>query len=53
MKNWKTTLGGILAAIGQYLINSEAGWLNIAGQVISGIGLLLLGAAAQDSSVKQ
>jgi hypothetical protein len=53
MKNWKTTLGGIMAAIGQYLTQAESGWLNIAGQVISGIGLLLLGAAAQDSSVSK
>ncbi len=52
MKNWKTTLGGILAAAGQYLINSESGWLSIVGQVLSGVGLLLLGAAAQDSTKK-
>jgi hypothetical protein len=53
MKNWKTTLGGILAATGQYLINHEQGWMNIAGQIVSAIGLLLLGSAASDAkSVK-
>lgn len=51
MKNWKTTVGGILAAAGQYLLD-QPGWLHIAGQIVSAIGLLLLGAAAQDTANK-
>lgn len=47
-KSWKTTLGGVLAAVGGYLTNSTTGWLNVVGQVVSGIGLLLLGGAAKD-----
>ena len=52
MKNWKTTLGGILAAIGSYLVNSQVGWANVIGQVAQAVGLFLVGAAAQDSATK-
>lgn len=52
MKNWKTTVGGILAAVGSYLVNSnQTGWINILGQVCSAVGLLLLGGAAKDKNV--
>lgn len=47
MTNWKTTLAGLIAAIGTYL-QSQSGWLQIAGQVISAIGLLMLGHSAAD-----
>ena len=47
MTNWKTTLGGILAAIGTYL-TSQQGWIGITGQVVSAVGLLLLGHSAAD-----
>lgn len=50
MKNWKTTLGGILAAAGSYLSNSQTGALQVVGQVLQAIGLFLLGAVAQDAS---
>lgn len=43
MKNWKTTLGGVLAAVGTYLVNSQTGVLNIVGQACSFVGLLLMG----------
>ena len=48
MKNWKTTLGGILAAVGTYLANSQTGTLNIVGQCLNIVGMLLLGGAAVD-----
>ena len=48
MKNWKTTLGGVLAAIGTYLTNSQTGVLNVIGQIMSIVGTLLLGTAAAD-----
>lgn len=51
MRNWKTTLGGCLAAIGVYFQN-QAGWQSIVGQVLSAIGLLLVGGAAKDHDVK-
>lgn len=49
MKNWKTTVGGILAAIGSYLVNSQTGVLNIIGQIAQVIGIFLVGATAADA----
>jgi len=51
MINWKTTLGGILSAAGTYLTNSTSGWLHIVGQVLTMVGLLLLGGMAKDHNV--
>lgn len=42
MKNWKTTLGGILTAIG--LANQNKSW----GNVVAAIGALLAGVSARD-----
>ena len=53
MKNWKTTLGGLLAAAGSYLVNSQTGVLNLVGQIVQAVGLFFLGFAAQDSSSKK
>lgn len=47
--NWKTTIGGVLAAIGSYLVNSQTGILALAGQIAQVIGVFLIGAMAQDS----
>ena len=47
MANWKTTAAGIIAAVGTYL-QTQTGWLQIAGQVISAVGLLMLGHSASD-----
>jgi len=51
--NWKTTIGGLLAALGSYLVNSQTGWLQVAGQVAQAIGLFFLGASAQDSKAAE
>lgn len=48
--NWKTTLGGVLAAVGSYLVNSQTGWVNVLGQVCQAVGLFFLGASAKDAS---
>lgn len=48
--NWKTTIGGILAAVGSYLVNSQTGTLNLIGQIAQVIGMFLIGAMAQDAS---
>lgn len=54
MKNWKTTVGGIMAAVGGVLINTNpTGWVNILGQVLSAVGLLLVGGSAKDASNKE
>lgn len=49
MKNWKTTVGGILAAVGSYLVNTQIGVLNVVGQIMQVVGIFLVGAAAQDA----
>jgi hypothetical protein len=50
MKNWKTTIGGILGAVGTYLSNSQVGTLQVVGQILQALGVFLIGAAAQDAS---
>jgi len=48
--NLKTTLGGILAAVGTFLVNSQTGTLNLVGQICQVIGIFLIGAMAQDAT---
>jgi hypothetical protein len=50
MKNWKTTLGGLLAAVGSYLINSQTGTLNLVGQIAQVVGMFFLGYSATDAA---
>jgi hypothetical protein len=50
-KSWKTTLAGLLLAIGQFLVALEDPYLKLAGQVASAIGAFLLGAVAKDHDV--
>lgn len=51
-KSWKTTLGGILAAIGTGLQGvKDPSWVALIGQVLGGIGVLVMGMAARDNSV--
>jgi hypothetical protein len=49
MQNWKTTVGGILAGVGSFLVNSQVGVLNVVGQICQAVGLFFLGAAAKDN----
>ena len=51
MKNYKTTLGGILAATGTAMQISNAATLKLIGAIIGGLGLILLGTAAKDHNV--
>ena len=50
--NWKTSLGGLLAASGQSLLHlgpaTGTWWI---GFVMSGVGLLMLGGFAKDRDV--
>lgn len=46
--SWKTTVGGLLAAIGSFLVNSQTGALNLVGQICQAVGLFFLGASAKD-----
>jgi len=51
MKNKKTTLGGILAAVGTALTASSNAVLHTAGVVMAAVGSLLLGSMAKDHNV--
>ena len=52
MKSWKTTLGGVLLAIGGWAsTQSDPWWIYKAGGIINIIGALLLGGAARDNNV--
>ena len=51
MKNWKTTLVGILTASGTALQASENPTVKIIGQIIGVVGLILLGVVAKDFNV--
>ena len=50
MKNWKTTVGGILTSVGLLLAAGEGIYKTI-GVALSTIGSLILGFAAKDSNV--
>ena len=51
MKNWKTTLGGILISLGTLLNNiPDPFWVAYIGQALILIGGLLLGITAQDAT---
>lgn len=49
MKNWKTTIGGLLLTIGLAIAQSEE--LKNYGVILQGLGGLFLGFAAKDSNV--
>jgi hypothetical protein len=49
MKNTKTTIFGLLAAIGGYFASNGTGKLQSAGQIVSTISTFLLGATAADA----
>jgi hypothetical protein len=52
MRNYKTTISGIIAAAGSYLSSSQTGWLQALGYVLQAVGVLMLGAAAKDHDVR-
>ena len=47
-KNLRTTIGGILAAVGGYLV-TQTGVEHLVGQVLQAIGIFFLGYSAQDA----
>lgn len=51
MKNWKTTLGGILAAAGVSMQASNDSTIKIIGGVVAALGLLFMGGSAKDKNV--
>ena len=51
MKNWKTTLAGILLGVGTPLATAGDGIYKTIGTIAATIGGLLLGFAARDANV--
>lgn len=51
MKSWKTTVGGILLAIGGFFLTQDFAFAEVIAQVINAIGALLLGVSARDNNV--
>jgi hypothetical protein len=49
MKNWKTTLGGILLGVGTPLATAGEGIYKVVGTILATIGGLLIGVEAADS----
>jgi len=49
MKNWKTTLGGILAAIGLGMSAADNAVLHLVGVITAAIGAFLTGSQAADA----
>lgn len=50
MQNWKTTIGGMLIALGTALISSNGKILQSAGYICLGMGGLITGISASDSN---
>jgi hypothetical protein len=51
MKNWKTTLGGILLGIGTPMASAGDGIYKTIGTILATIGGILVGVAARDATV--
>lgn len=49
MKNPKTTIFGLIAAIGLYLAHNTVGTIQVIGQIAASVGTFLTGAAAPDA----
>ena len=52
MKNWKTTIGGILSTIGAGLLLIDSVYMKFFGSILTAGGVLLIGIAAKDSTSK-
>ena len=50
MKNWKTTLGGVIAALGLFLIAQPNPLEHLAGEILAPLGAFLTGLAATDGT---
>lgn len=52
MKDWRTTVSGIVTAVG-ISIQGQEGWLGVAGKVLAAGGAAATGLLAADAAVKQ
>ena len=51
MKNWKTTVSGVVVAAGTGMVQASDPTVQMIGQIVSVIGAILLGIFAKDSNV--
>ena len=51
MKNWKTTLFGVLTAVGMALQSNDNPTLKTIGTVLASVSALLLGATSKDHNI--
>jgi hypothetical protein len=51
MKNWKTTVAGIVTAVGVGFTQSDDPTLQFIGKVLMVVGPIILGVAAKDLNV--
>ena len=51
LKSWKTTLGGILMALGSYFLTQDFAMASFIASVLNAGGALLIGVMARDNSV--
>jgi len=47
-QDWKTTLSGLISAVGAYLASCENPTLKLIGQILTPVGLALLGYHSTD-----
>jgi len=51
IKSWKTSVGGVLGAIGTPLAAAGEGWVKTLGIMLASAAVLLIGHAARDKKV--
>jgi hypothetical protein len=50
MQNWKTTIGGLLMALGTALVSSNGKIMQSVGYICLGLGGLIMGISATDAN---
>lgn len=51
MRNWKTTLSGIVTTIGYSLAQNDNPTYKLIGEILTGLGLVFMGASGKDHDV--
>ena len=52
MKSWRTTLGGVLLAIGSFFLTQDFQYAELIASVINALGGVILGTSARDNVVR-
>lgn len=51
MKSWKTTVGGIIGAIGAYFIAQDGAMYDMIGAALEALAFFVIGVGARDNNV--